>query len=295
MAKKSTLLKLTPEAKVGLFVLLGIILLVYMSLRIGGIKFGRAEGYTLTVNFDSAAGLDKDAAVRVAGVEVGRVKEITLKDSKAHLVLEIKNGVRIGKDFTAMLTTKGLLGEKYLELVPGSPTSPPLKDGEEITHTTSYADMDKLITILSDVSKDIKSVTSSLSKVLGGPEGEHTLKNIVQNIEELTFRVNKIVAKNDEQITNVMRNLDKFTELLKNEGPGITEEIKLAAKNFNDAVTKTSGNLNSMIDENRGNLKEGVENLRVASLRLQEAMDNINKVTKEVGPEIRDTFQSVTT
>ncbi len=293
MAKKSTLLKLTPEAKVGLFVLLGIILLVYMSLRIGGIKFGRAEGYTLTVNFDSAAGLDKDAAVRVAGVEVGRVKEITLKDSKAHLVLEIKDGVRIGKDFTAMLTTKGLLGEKYLELVPGSPTSPPLKDGEEITHTTSYADMDKLITILSDVSKDIKSVTSSLSKVLGGPEGEHTLKNIVQNIEELTFRVNKIVAKNDEQITNVMRNLDKFTELLKNEGPGITEEIKLAAKNFNDAVTKTSGNLNSMIDENRGNLKEGVENLRVASLRLQEAMDNINKVTKEVGPEIRDTFQSV--
>ncbi|MBI5588256.1 MAG: MCE family protein [Deltaproteobacteria bacterium] len=293
MPKRSTLLKLSPEAKVGLFVLLGIILLVYMSLRIGGIKFGRAEGYTITVNFDSAAGLDKDASVRVAGVEVGRVKEITLKNSKAHLILEIKHGIKIGKDFTAMLTTKGLLGEKYLELVPGSPSAPPLKDGDEITHTTSYADMDKLVTILSDVSKDVKSVTDSLSKVLGGPEGEQTLRNIVKNIEELSFRVNSIVAKNDEQLTNVFKNLDQFTALLKNEGPGITDEIKLAAKNLNEAVLKTSSNLNSMIDDNRGNLKEGVENLKVASLKLQEAMDNINKVTKEIGPGINDTVNSV--
>ncbi|MBI5344687.1 MAG: MCE family protein [Deltaproteobacteria bacterium] len=77
--------KLSPEAKVGLFVLAGIIILAYMSLRIGGIKFGRAEGYALTVRFASAAGLDKDASVRVAGVEVGKVKEISLKDSHANI------------------------------------------------------------------------------------------------------------------------------------------------------------------------------------------------------------------
>lgn len=286
-------LKLSPEAKVGLFVLLGIILLVYMSLRIGGIKFGRAEGYTLYVDFDSAAGLDKDAAVRVAGVEVGRVKEITLKNNKAHLVLEIKPGVRVGKDFTAVLTTKGLLGEKYLELVPGSPTAPPLKEGDQITRTTSYADMDKLITVLSDVAGDVKQVTESLSKVLGGPEGEQSLRNIVKNIEEISLRVNGIIAKNDEKLSDILKNLDEFSALLKNDGPTISAELKLAAKNLNEALVKTSNNLNSMIDENRGNLKEGVENLKVASLRLQEAMDNINKVTKEIGPGINDTVNSV--
>lgn len=284
---------MSPEAKVGLFVLIGIVLLVYMSLKLGGIKFGKAEGYSLFVDFNSAAGLDKGASVRVAGVEVGRVKDITLKDSKARLALQINPDVKIGKDFTAVLTTKGLLGEKYLELVPGSPTAPPLKEGEEITRTTSYADMDKLITILSDVSGDVKEVTESLSKVLGGPEGEQTMRNIVKNIEEITFRVNSMVDKNDEQLASVLRNLDEFTALLKNEGPGITSEIRTAARNLNDALVKTSDNLNGLIDENRGNLKEGVENLKMASLKLEEAMDTLNKVTKEVGPGITETMNSV--
>lgn len=293
MAERPSIFKLSPEAKVGLFVLLGIILLVYMSMRIGGIKFGRAEGYLLTVNFDSAAGLDKDASVRVAGVEVGRVKEISLQDSKAHLVLEIRPGIKVRKDFTAVLTTKGLLGEKYLELIPGSPGAPLLKEGDEITRTTSYVDMDRLLTILSDVSKDIKGVTESLNKVLGGPEGEQTLKNIIKNIEEISFRVNSIVSKNDEKLGNIMKNLDEFTALLKNDGPELSSNLKLAIKNLNEGLVKTSGSLNQMIEENRGNLKEGVENLKVASMRLQEAMENVNKVTKEIGPGIADTVNSV--
>jgi len=79
--------KLTPEAKVGIFVLIGIILLVYMSLRVGGIQFGRAEGYEVYIRLDSAAGLDNDAPVRVAGVEIGRVKGIVLQNNKAKVVL----------------------------------------------------------------------------------------------------------------------------------------------------------------------------------------------------------------
>lgn len=291
--KKSTFFKFSPEAKVGLFVLLGVILLVYMSLRLGGIKFGRAEGYSLHVDFESAAGLDKDASVRVAGVEVGRVREISLKNNKAHLTLEIKPGVRVNKDFTAVLKTKGLLGEKYLELIPGSPNAPALKDGDEVTRTMTYTDMDKLITSLSDVSVDIKNVTESLSKVLGGPEGEKTLKNIIKNVEELSFRINTIVAKNDEKLEHVLKNLDDFTTLLQKEGPGITDEVKTAVKNLNESFVKTSNSINSLIEDNRGNIKDGVENLKTASLRLQEAMDNINKVTKDIGPGIKDTVSSV--
>ncbi len=291
--KRTSLLKLSPEAKVGLFVLLGIILLVYMSLRLGGIKFGRAEGYSISVKFDTAAGLDKNASVRVAGVEVGRVKDIELKDNQARVTLEIKKGFKIGKDFTALLTTKGLLGEKYIELLPGSPSAPALKEGDEITHTRSYADMDKLISMLSDVSGDIRKVTQSLSNVIGGEEGEATLKNIVKNIEELSFRVNRVVTKNDEQIGRIIKNMDEFTTLLSSEGPAISEDLKLAVRNLNEALVSTSKNLNDMISENRGNLKDGVENLKLASLSLQQAMDTVNRVTNEIGPDIKETVSSV--
>src|SRR3972149_12216068 len=124
--KKTGFLTLSPEAKVGLFVLIGIILLVYMSLRVGGFRLGGGEGYPLTVEFGSAAGLDPDSSVRVAGVEVGRVKEIGLEDNRAHLVLLIRPDVRIGRDFTAILKTTGLLGDRYVELLPGAPGAPPL-------------------------------------------------------------------------------------------------------------------------------------------------------------------------
>lgn len=285
--------KLSSEAKVGLFVLLGVVLLVYMSLRLGGIKLGGDKGYTVYVDFENAAGLDPNAPVSVAGVEVGRVKSISLKDSKAHLELMINPDVKIGKDFTAVLTTQGLLGEKYLELVPGQPGAPPLQEGDYLTRTRSYADVDRLIRTLTEVSDDVKLITESLSNVLGGDDGQQTISNIVRNIEDLTFRLNRIVAKNDEQFENVMKNLDSFTSLLNEEGPAITSGLRVAIKNLNDSLVRTTDNLNGMIDENRGNLKEGIDNLRTASLSLQQAMDTVNKVTKEVGPSVTSTMSSV--
>jgi phospholipid/cholesterol/gamma-HCH transport system substrate-binding protein len=285
--------KLSPEAKVGIFVLFGVALLVVMSLKLGGIRFGRAQGYTLTVDFDSAAGLDKGGSVRVAGVEVGRVKEIQLKNNKAHLILQINPGIKIGKDFTAVLTAKGLLGEKYLELIPGSPNAPPLQNGEAITRTTTYVDMDRLITTLNDVAVDVKGISESLNKVLGGPEGEETIRTIVKNIEEISDRVNHMVAKNDERVDHIMTSLDEFTTLLRTQGPMITDDLRTALKNLNDSMVKTSNNLNEMIAENRGNLKEGVENLKLASAKLQETMATIDKVTQEITPGVTNTVKSV--
>ncbi|MBI5562941.1 MAG: MCE family protein [Deltaproteobacteria bacterium] len=283
---------LSPEAKVGIFVLAGILVLVYMSLRVGGMRFGRAEGYTLHVVFDSAAGLDKDAAVRVAGVEVGRVSEIRLIDDRAHLTLQMHPDVKIGRDFVAVLTTKGLLGERYMELIPGAQGAPPLKDGEAITHVTSYADMDKLITVLSDVATDIKTVSESFSKALGGKEGEEGLKNIVKNIEEISARLNNLIAKNDGRFSDTLKNLDEFSAVLKKDGPRITEEMRAAAQNLNDSITRTSNNLNGLIDDNRGNLKETVENLKAAAAAMQQVMASVDKIVKEAGPGIKETVAS---
>ena len=290
--KRTSLLSLSPEAKVGIFVLAGIVILVYMSLRVGGIQFGGDGGYTLYVAFDSATGLDKDASVRVAGVEVGKVKEIRLINHKAHLTLSILPDAQIGRDFTAVLTTKGLLGERYLDLIPGEPNAPLLKDGDKITHVTSYANMDKLITILSDVAVDIKAVSQSLSGALGGKEGEQSLKNIVENIEDISFRLNSLIEKNDARFSNTLKNLDEFSAVLRRDGPAITEEVRVAAKNLNLAIEKSSDNLNGLINDNRSNLKEAIENLRTATLAMSQAMESVNNIAKEAAPGIKSTINS---
>jgi len=261
------MLKLSAEAKVGIFVFMGLLLLVYMSLRVGGMRFGREEGYTLVVRMDNAAGLDKDAPVSVAGVEVGRIKEIVLEGNKAKLVIRIKPEVKIGKDFIAVLKTKGLLGERYLELIPGSPNAPSLEEGEEITRVTTYTDMDKLIGILSDVATDIKSVTASARDVLGGEEGEITLRSIVKNIEEITQNLNAIIRENDERFSTVMVNFEEFSASIK----------------------EVSRNLNTLIVENKDNLHAGVDNLKNASLKLEKAMEGLEKLT----PKVEETVASL--
>ena len=274
--------KLTPEAKVGIFVLIGIILLVYMSLRVGGIQFGRAEGYEVYIRFESAAGLDNDASVRVAGVEIGRVKGIVLQNNKAKVVLRINPDVKIGKDFTAVLKTKGLLGERYVELIPGSPNAPSLEAGGEITRVTTYTDLDKLISILSDAATDIKKVSESLSSALGGREGQATLKNIVTNIEEITERLNNIVKRNDEKFARIVNNFELFSKILKEQGPEITGGLKAVADN-----------LNQLIAENKEPLRDGIDNLRTATAKLGETMETINRLAKNVEPKIDDSVETI--
>jgi len=276
------MLKLSPEARVGIFVLIGIILLVYMSLRVGGIQFGREEGYEIFIKFDSAAGLDKDAAVRVAGVEIGRIKDIALQNNKAKVTLRIKPDVKIGKDFTAILKTKGLLGERYIELVPGSPNAPLLEHGGELTRITTYTDIDKLIGVLGDAAADIKKATESIGNVFGGSEGQASLKNIITNIEEIAERLNKIVTTNDEKFGRIVSNLEVFSGDLKGRGPDILEGLK-----------EVADNLNQVIAENRDTLKDGFGNLKSATQKLGETMNTINRIAKNAEPKIDESVNSI--
>ncbi|HZX36476.1 MAG TPA: MlaD family protein [Thermodesulfobacteriota bacterium] len=263
--------KLSAETKVGIFVFAGFVLLVYMSLRVGGIQFRGEEGYTLFVRVENASGLDKDASVRIAGVEAGRITDISLDNNMARLTLKIKPEMTIGKDFVAVLKTKGLLGEKYLELLPGAPGATPLRDGDEITRTLTYADMDKLVSILSDVATDVKGVTESLNNVLGGQEGETTLRNIVTNIEDITFRLDNMLAKNEDNVTTAVQN---FAEL--------SSTLKEAAASIKD-----------ILGENRENIKQGIENLKTASLKLDAAMTNLNQLSQDLSPELKETVASI--
>lgn len=287
---------LTPESKVGLFVLAGVTILVYMSLKVGGFSIGKEEGYQIYVSMDSAAGLDPNASVRVAGVEVGRAKVIDLVDNKARLTLLIKPGIVIGKDFTAVLKTQGLLGERYLDLLPGSPYATPLEDGDELTRVTTYTDIDKLLTILSDAGEDLKKVTRTLSLVLGDEEGETTLRNILDNIEEITFKVKRVVDRNDERLSNILANLEDFSGRLRDDMPTITATVTGAGDDLArmvDDIESVTGNLNALIEENREGLRGGIENLKTASVKLTDTLDSIKRFTEELGPRLNSTVTAI--
>lgn len=255
--------KMNAEARVGLFVFIGISFLFIMALWLGGLRLGTEGGYDIFVSFPSAAGIDEDAFVAIAGVQVGRVAEIRLVDNKARLTLTIRRGVRVGSDFTAVMKTSGLLGEKYVELVPGAPDARVLNDGEELVRVGVYTDIDRLISVLEDVAVDVKAVTGALKSVLT-EEGGERLGNILANIEELTDGINRIIKTNDEKLSSVMTSMDEFFEGLTKASPGILK-----------GLSEVSDSLNEIIAENRGGLKEGVDSFKEASKKLEAAMEKI--------------------
>lgn len=138
--------KYSRETAVGIFVLLGLLCVAYLTVKLGRMELMSDKGYTVEARFASVSGLRSGAEVEIAGVSVGRVRSISLEtDSQMALVsLQINNDVELSDDVIASVKTAGLIGDKYIQLSPGgSPDM--LADGDEISETESSVDIEELI------------------------------------------------------------------------------------------------------------------------------------------------------
>ena len=106
------------EATVGLFVILGLAALGYLSIRLGQLQIG-SNTYDLTAVFPTVGGLRIGSGIEIAGVEVGRVQDITLNDYAAVVTLRLEKWVQLQEDAIASIRTRGLIGERYVRLTPG--------------------------------------------------------------------------------------------------------------------------------------------------------------------------------
>ena len=105
---------------VGVFVILGVLALGYLSIKLGRVSFFGSSGYFVTADFTSTGGLKAGAAVEIAGVEVGRVESIQLgPEYQARVVLRVRRDVKLQDDSIASIKTKGLIGEKFVRISPG--------------------------------------------------------------------------------------------------------------------------------------------------------------------------------
>jgi len=104
---------------VGIFVLLGILAMGYLSVQLGRVSFLGGGGYRVTVDFPSVGGLKAGSSVEIAGVEIGRVEKIGLVDYQARVTLRLQAGVKLQEDSIASIKTKGLIGERYVRISPG--------------------------------------------------------------------------------------------------------------------------------------------------------------------------------
>jgi phospholipid/cholesterol/gamma-HCH transport system substrate-binding protein len=137
-------MKIDKELAVGFFLLIGIFSLVYISLKLGRIEVLGSEGYLLYAEFEQAGGIKPGAGVEIAGVSIGKVKSIHLDNYQALIEFTINKNIKIQEDAIASIKTKGLIGEKYIQITPGA-SDKDLSNGGKIRETESAIDIEELL------------------------------------------------------------------------------------------------------------------------------------------------------
>lgn len=139
--KRSTL-----ETSVGIFVMIGILCVGYLTIRLGKIEWFGNNHYTVFARFQSVAGLKKGAQVEIAGIKIGAVDTIELDQERqiAKVGMKIQNGILLTDDAIASVKTSGMIGDKYIKISPGG-SDTELNPGDMITATESAVDLEELI------------------------------------------------------------------------------------------------------------------------------------------------------
>jgi len=132
------------EMVVGVFVLVGLLGLGYLSIKLGKLDLVGGGIYEVEAQFNSASGLKSGSAIEIAGVEVGRVRGITLNQDRAIVKLAVNDNVKLYTDTIASIKTRGIIGEKFLALSPGG-GGDLLKPGDTIRDTESGLDLEELV------------------------------------------------------------------------------------------------------------------------------------------------------
>ena len=257
------------ETKVGIFVILGIIILVFFTFRVGRIAV-REVGYRISTHVESAAGLDKNSPVRIAGVEVGKVESIVLDGSKARVTLHLPMNVKIPVGSKVYVKSSGLLGEKYIEIVPG-PGPELIKANGNVEEGGPSVDVDRVLTQLSSIGGDIKSVTQSLSNVLGGEKGEKNIQEIITGAKETVSNLQNItqtIDKGEGTLGKLVKDERLYAEV---------KETMTNLKQVTQAIEKGEGTLGKLVKDDALYTET-----KATMVEARETLTNLNKVSKQI-------------
>jgi len=191
------------EYAIGIFVFVGLILLGTMIIAFGNYQY-RGTQYVVYAVFNYVSGVVEGAPVRYAGVGAGKVtkSEIFLTDNgatKVKLTLSIDEKIKIKKDSEAVINSLGIIGEKYVEIFPGTPESPMIQPNEAITGVDPVA-IESVMSKAQQVLIKLEQALSSVNDILS-PETKQDIRSTITNFKNFGADIDN-VTKKAEQIVN---------------------------------------------------------------------------------------------
>lgn len=255
------------EAKVGLLVLSAVILLGGFLLMLGGISF--EDSYPIYVDFDNPGSVQSGAAVRVGGLRVGVVEEVTYLGGRldpetgrralVRVRVSIHRDVQetIHEDALFYVTSQGVLGEQYIAIDPGTPGVPPLAEGAivegvdpprlDLALALGYELLETIVDGVRDnrdelgtLLDDVVALIHALRELLEGNQAD--LDAIIDNVRTLsgegvaTLRGAREAYIDGERPRRIMNNVDRTLAVVSRETPGLFRDVDRATRGVNDVL-----------------------------------------------------------
>lgn len=250
---------MTKETKLGLFVIIVSGFFAAAIMLLGDFTIER--GYNIYILFSDIAGLPSKAQAKIAGVNVGKVRKITLKGDKAKLKVWIKMSVKIHSDAQARIIATGIIGSKYLELTTGSPDKPFLKEGDTIVGIDPVS-MDKM---LSEALESIQTMIESFKSRDGKNLGEN-LSETVANLKDITGTLRKAITAQEQKVIDIVSNVNSLTK----------------------KIDRLAGNLDGIVADGKTDLRATIANLRSISEKLDKILTTIESGEGIAGKIVND-------
>ena len=255
-----------PETKLGFFVLLGVAIFITSIVLLGDFQF--QSRYYLNILFNDVAGLPVKAKVKIAGVEVGAVKDITLEGDRANVKIWLKSNIKIHKNARAGIVSTGIIGSKYLELTMGSEPFELYKN-EDVLEGVDPVQLDKMI---SNATQQLNELVQSLKSYSGKSPGE-TIGEILENIRLTSQSLKVIVSEHENNFVNIVKNVENAT------------------KDFSDITSANKEDIRSVI----ANMKNVTQNLNTILVKIESGEGMLGKIVndKEMGEDLKVTVGEI--
>ncbi len=270
------------EVKIGIFITAAAVILGSFVFLVGDLsRLFTEPGYPVYLYFDSAAGLEKGTVVRMAGVKIGYVKDIRLKEQKAEVELSIRPEVKLPLDSKATLASLGILGEKYIEIIPGQ-TMQYAMAGTSLEVMLPLS-LEKLGTELVDISSEIQETGETLREVIGNKKAQADFSRALADISVFAKDLREISSRNKELLNQGLEKTQQTIQNFDREVTDISHSLDELISTFKDLVDENRGPIRNNLDS----ISKLVEKAEESLNRLDEAIDKVNQGEGTLGKLIQ--------
>lgn len=264
---------LTREAQLGLFTLVGLALVFWATFQLGNLRVGLERQTIWTVDVTDAHGLGEDSKVELAGIRVGRVRSIDVHPEtlQARLTIGLRRDLPIYADGRIWVRTSGLLGDRYLEVVPGTPAAGRLEAGGHLGEARVPPNLEKMMDDFGPVVENIEAITKDIRGLTGDADIQSDLRETLAALRGFTAKLDRVMGSREADLAAVISDLAAITAGLRQDLPRLVQRAEGAL-----------GGAEDMIGDMRDPVTAAVARIDALTAKLDRAAEDLALIIGDV-------------